>query len=71
MKRDVDRTTNYEANGFGLAAGVEAPFDGLGTLGLSTSFVNVNVDDAFASAAETLGARCSRPGSTGATAPGA
>ena len=71
VKRDVDRTTNYDANGFGLAAGVEAPFDGLGTLGLSTSFVNVNVDDAFASAAETLGARCSRPGSTGATAPGA
>ncbi|WP_374579125.1 autotransporter domain-containing protein [Phenylobacterium sp.] len=55
VKRDVDRTTNYDANGFGLAAGVEAPFDGLGTLGLSTSFVNVNVDDAFASAAETLG----------------
>jgi len=55
VKRDVDRTTNYDADGFGIAGGVEAPFDGIGTLGLSTSFVNVNVDDAFSSAAESLG----------------
>lgn len=55
VKRDVDRTTNYDADGFGLAGGIEAPFEGIGTLGLTTSFVNVNVDDAFASAAESLG----------------
>lgn len=55
VKRDVDRTTNYDADGFGLAGGVETHVDGLGNLGLATSFVNVNVDDAFASAAESLG----------------
>ncbi|MGH6999689.1 MAG: autotransporter outer membrane beta-barrel domain-containing protein, partial [Phenylobacterium sp.] len=55
VKRDVDRTTKYDADGFGLAGGVEAPYTGIGTLGLMTSFVNVNVDDAFASAAESLG----------------
>lgn len=55
VKRDVDRTTNYDADGFGLAGGIEAPYTGIGTLGLMTSFVNVNVDDAFASAAESLG----------------
>ena len=55
VKRDVDRTTNYDADGFGLAAGAEAPLEGVGTLGVSTSFVNVSVDDAFASAAESLG----------------
>lgn len=55
VKRDVDRTTNYDADGFGLTGGIEAPYTGIGTLGLMTSFVNVNVDDAFASAAESLG----------------
>jgi hypothetical protein len=55
VKRDLDRTTNYDADGFGLAGGIEAPYTGIGTLGLMTSFVNVNVDDAFASAAESLG----------------
>ena len=55
VKRDVDRTTKYDADGFGLAGGIEAPYTGIGTLGLMTSFVNVNVDDAFASAAESLG----------------
>lgn len=55
VKRDVDRTTNYDADGFGLAGGAETHVDGLGNIGMMTSFVNVNVDDAFASAAESLG----------------
>lgn len=55
VKRDVDRTTNYDANGFGLAGGVESGYSGIGTLGVMTSFVNVDVDDAFAAAAESLG----------------
>ncbi|WP_156406049.1 autotransporter domain-containing protein [Phenylobacterium sp. Root700] len=55
VKRDLDRSASYDADGFGLAGGVEAPSTGYGTLGLMTSFVNVNVDDSFASAAESLG----------------
>ena len=55
VKRDVDRTTNYDANGFGLAGGVETSYEGIGTVGLMTSFVNVDVDDDFAAAAESLG----------------
>lgn len=55
VKRDVDRTTNYDANGFGLAGGVETSYAGVGTVGLMTSFVNVDVDDDFAAAAESLG----------------
>jgi hypothetical protein len=55
VKRDVDRSASYDADGFGLAGGVEAPSTDFGTLGLMTSFVNVNVDDSFASAAESLG----------------
>jgi hypothetical protein len=55
VKRDIDRSASYDANGFGLAGGVEAPSTDFGTLGLMTSFVNVNVDDSFAAAAETLG----------------
>ncbi|MET3528324.1 autotransporter outer membrane beta-barrel domain-containing protein [Phenylobacterium koreense] len=55
VKRDVDRTTNYDADGFGLAAGVEAPYAGIGTLGVMTSFVNVDVDDDGAAIAESLG----------------
>ncbi|MDO9430792.1 MAG: autotransporter domain-containing protein [Phenylobacterium sp.] len=55
VKRDIDRSASYDANGFGLAGGVEAPSTNFGTLGLMTSFANVNVDDTFAAAAETLG----------------
>ena len=55
VKRDVDRSASYDADGFGLAGGIEAPSTEFGTLGLMTSFVNVNVDDSFASAAESLG----------------
>lgn len=55
VKRDIDRSASYDANGFGLAGGVEAPSTDFGTLGLMTSFVNVNVDDSFAAAAESLG----------------
>jgi outer membrane autotransporter protein len=57
VKRDVDRTTNYDANGFGLAGGVETSYAGIGTVGLMTSFVNVDVDDDYAAAAESLGGR--------------
>lgn len=55
VKRDVDRTTNYDADGFGLAGGAETRYPGIGTLGVMTSFVNVDVDDAYAAAAESLG----------------
>lgn len=55
IKRDVDRTTNYDADGFGLAGGAERHYDGFGSVGLMASFVNVDVDDAFAAAAEKLG----------------
>jgi hypothetical protein len=55
VKRDLDRASSYDADGFGLAGGVEAPDTSVGTLGLLTSFVNVNVDDIAASASESLG----------------
>lgn len=54
VRRDLDRSATYDADGFGLAAGMEAPDTSLGTLGLLTSFVNVNVDEDNASAAESL-----------------
>ncbi|MDP3855983.1 autotransporter domain-containing protein [Phenylobacterium sp.] len=55
VKRDIDRTSSYEADGFGLAGGVEAPDTDLGTLGLTTSFVNVDVEEQGSNTAETLG----------------
>ncbi|WP_332770046.1 autotransporter outer membrane beta-barrel domain-containing protein [Phenylobacterium sp.] len=55
VKRDVDRTSSYEADGFGLAGGIEAPDTTVGTLGLMTSFVNVDVEDEGSNTAETLG----------------
>ncbi|WP_309643923.1 autotransporter outer membrane beta-barrel domain-containing protein [Phenylobacterium sp.] len=55
IKRDIDRSASYEADGFGLAGGIEAPDTSLGTLGLLTSFVNVDVDQTGSSTAETLG----------------
>ncbi len=54
VKRDLGRSAGYDADGFGLAAGMEAPDTSLGTLGLLTSFVSVNVDEDGASAAESL-----------------
>lgn len=54
IKRDLDRSRGYDADGFGLAGGMEVPDTSLGTLGLLTSFVNVNVDENGASAAESL-----------------
>lgn len=54
VKRDLDGPASYDADGFGLAAGMEAPDTSLGTLGVLTSFVNVNVDENGASAAESL-----------------
>lgn len=55
VKRDLDRSASYDADGFGLAGGIEAPSTAFGTLGFMTSFVNVNVDDDYAAAAESLG----------------
>ncbi|MFN3512962.1 MAG: autotransporter domain-containing protein [Phenylobacterium sp.] len=54
VRRDLARSAKYDADGFGLAGGVEAPDTSLGTLGLLTSFANVNVDESGASAAESL-----------------
>ncbi|MDO8321461.1 MAG: autotransporter domain-containing protein [Phenylobacterium sp.] len=54
IKRDVDRSTAYDAGGFGIAAGIEAPDTALGALGLQTSFLNVDVDEAGAVGSESL-----------------
>lgn len=54
IKRDVDRSTAYDAGGFGIAAGIEAPDTALGAIGLQTSFLNVDVDEAGAAGSESL-----------------
>ncbi len=54
IKRDVDRSTAYDAGGFGIAAGIEAPDTALGAIGLQTSFLNVDVDEAGAVGSESL-----------------
>lgn len=54
VKRDLNGPGSYDANGFGLTAGMETPNTSLGTLGILTNFVNVNVDENGASAAESL-----------------
>ncbi|MDO8381221.1 autotransporter domain-containing protein [Phenylobacterium sp.] len=54
VKRDLDRSATYDAGGFGLAAGVEVPDTVFGTLGLQTSFINVDVDEAGSLGSESL-----------------
>ncbi|WP_340645958.1 autotransporter outer membrane beta-barrel domain-containing protein [Phenylobacterium sp.] len=54
IKRDTDRSTAYDAGGFGIAAGIEAPDTALGAIGLQTSFLNVDVDEAGAVGSESL-----------------
>lgn len=54
IKRDVDRSTAYDAGGFGIAAGIEAPDTALGAIGLQTSFLNVDIDEAGAVGSESL-----------------
>ncbi|MBP7815847.1 MAG: autotransporter domain-containing protein [Phenylobacterium sp.] len=54
IKRDVDRSTAYDAGGFGIAAGIEAPNTALGAVGLQTSFLNVDVDEVGAVGSESL-----------------
>lgn len=54
IKRDLPGSAGYDADGFGLAAGMEAPDTSFGTLGVLTNFVNVNVDENGAAASESL-----------------
>ena len=54
VRRDLDRTSSYDATGFGVAGGAETPSTDLGVLGLQTSFLGVNVDEKGAAAAESL-----------------
>lgn len=54
VKRDLDRASSYDAGGFGLAAGLEVPDTDFGTLGLQTSFLNVDVDEAGSVGSESL-----------------
>lgn len=54
QRQDLDGAAGFEADGFGLAAGVEGAETGLGTFGIQTSFLNVNVDENGAAAPETL-----------------
>ena len=54
QRQDLAGAAGFEADGFGLAAGVEGAQTDLGTFGLQTSFLNVNVDEDGAAAAENL-----------------
>ncbi len=54
VKRDVDRSTAYDAGGFGIAAGIEVPDTAFGTIGLQTNFINADVDEAGAVGSESL-----------------
>lgn len=53
-RQDLDGAAGFEADGFGLAAGVEGAETSLGTFGIQTSFLNVNIEENGAAAAETL-----------------
>ncbi|MDO8900671.1 MAG: autotransporter outer membrane beta-barrel domain-containing protein [Phenylobacterium sp.] len=53
-RQDLDGAAGFEADGFGFAAGVEGGETALGTFGIQTSFLNVNVEENGAAAAETL-----------------
>lgn len=55
VKRDLERSGSYDATGFGLAAGVEAPDTVLGVLGVQASFVTLDVDEKNSGANEFLG----------------
>ncbi|CAN5819281.1 autotransporter outer membrane beta-barrel domain-containing protein [soil metagenome] len=54
IKRDVDRSTAYDAGGFGIAAGIEVPDTAFGTIGLQTNFINADVDESGAVGSESL-----------------
>jgi hypothetical protein len=54
VKRDLARGAGYDATGFGLAGGAEAPDTGFGAVGLQTSFINVDVDEDGAASSESL-----------------
>ena len=54
VSRDAEQSSKYDAAGFGLAGGVETPETGLGILGLTTSFVSVDVDEKVRSSASSL-----------------
>lgn len=56
QRQDLAGAAGFDADGFGLAAGVEGGETPLGTFGIQTSFLNVNVDENEAAAAETLSA---------------
>jgi hypothetical protein len=54
VSRDLDRSSKYDAGGFGLSGGVETPETRLGILGLQTSFVSVDVDEKVRASASNL-----------------
>lgn len=54
QRQDLAGAAGFDADGFGLAAGVEGAETGLGTFGIQTNFLNVNVDENGAAAAENL-----------------
>lgn len=56
VRRDIGRPGGYQAAGFGLTGGVEAPDTALGSIGLQTSFLNADVDEKGSAAGETLDA---------------
>lgn len=56
VRRDLGRPGGYQAAGFGLTGGFEAPDTGLGALGVQASFLNATVDEKGAAAGETLDA---------------
>jgi hypothetical protein len=56
VRRDLDGPGGYQAAGFGLTGGFEAPDTALGALGVQASFLNASVDEKGAAAGETLDA---------------
>lgn len=55
IKRDLERSGSYDATGFGIAAGVEAPDTVLGVVGVQASFLTLDVDEKNSGANEYLG----------------
>ncbi|HYD45015.1 MAG TPA: autotransporter outer membrane beta-barrel domain-containing protein, partial [Phenylobacterium sp.] len=55
IKRDLERSGSYDATGFGIAAGVEAPDTVMGVLGVQASFLTLDVDEKNSGANEFLG----------------
>jgi hypothetical protein len=55
IERDLERSGSYDATGFGIAAGVEAPDTVLGVIGVQASFLTLDVDEKNSGANEFLG----------------